>query len=89
MVVSGGETQINLGALMGRRLRLIGSVLRSRSLAEKVEIKERFMAQFWSQLESGVIQPVIDAIYPIAEATAAHQHMAENRNIGKIVLQVR
>lgn len=88
-MLSGGETQINLGALMGRRLRLIGSVLRSRSLAEKVEIKERFMAHFWPQLARGVIQPVIDAVYPIAEANAAHQHMAENRNIGKIVLQVR
>nr|HMN31141.1 zinc-binding dehydrogenase [Caldilineaceae bacterium] len=88
-MLSGGQTDINLGALMGRRLRLIGSVLRSRSLEEKVEIKERFMDLFWSQLEEGTIQPVIDAVYPIAEANDAHQRMAENRNIGKIVLTVR
>ncbi|MCL4861207.1 MAG: NAD(P)H-quinone oxidoreductase [Caldilineaceae bacterium] len=86
--LSGGQTQINLGALMGRRLRLIGSVLRSRSLDEKVAIKERFMAQFWPRLEEGSIQPVIDSVYPITQANEAQQRMAENLNIGKIVLQV-
>jgi NADPH:quinone reductase-like Zn-dependent oxidoreductase len=87
--LSGGQTEINLGDLMRRRLRLIGSVLRSRTIAEKGEIKERFMQQFWPHLESGQIQPVIDTVYPIAQANAAQQQMAENRNIGKIVLAVR
>jgi NADPH:quinone reductase-like Zn-dependent oxidoreductase len=87
--LGGGEAQLNIGALMRRRLRLIGSVLRPRSLAEKVEIKERFMAQFWPQLVDGTIKPVIDSIYPIAQANEAHQRMAENQNIGKIVLKVR
>jgi NADPH:quinone reductase-like Zn-dependent oxidoreductase len=74
---------------MGRRLRLIGSVLRSRSLAEKIEIKERFMDRFWSHLEVGTIQPVIDSVYPISEVNEAHARMAANQNIGKIGLQVR
>jgi putative PIG3 family NAD(P)H quinone oxidoreductase len=87
--LSGGQTDINLGMLMGKRLRLIGSVLRSRSLAEKVEIKRRFMERFWPLLENGTIQPVIDAVYPITQANEAHQRMAANLNIGKIVLQVR
>lgn len=86
--LSGGQTQINLGALMGRRLRLIGSVLRSRSLDEKVAIKERFMAQFWPRLEEGAIRPVIDSVYPITQANEAQLRMAGNLNIGKIVLQV-
>jgi putative PIG3 family NAD(P)H quinone oxidoreductase len=87
--MSGGKAELNIGALMGRRLRLIGSVLRSRSLAEKVEIKEKFMAQFWPLLLNGTIEPVIDAIYPIEQANAAHQRMAENKNIGKIILKIR
>jgi tumor protein p53-inducible protein 3 len=87
--LSGAATKINLGALMGRRLRLIGSVLRSRSLEEKIEIKRRFMDRFWSQLENGSIEPIIDSVYPIEQAGAAHQYMAENRNIGKIILEVR
>jgi putative PIG3 family NAD(P)H quinone oxidoreductase len=87
--LSGSRAEIDLRHLMGRRLRLIGSVLRSRSLAEKVEIKERFMPQFWPALEAGTITPVIDSDYPIAQANEAHQHMAGNKNIGKIVLKVR
>lgn len=87
--MSGSQAEINIGALMGRRLRLIGSVLRSRSLAEKVEIKEKFMAQFWPLLVNGKIQPIIDSVYPIWQANEAHQRMAENKNIGKIILKVR
>lgn len=88
-MLGGAETKINLGALMGRRLRLIGSVLRPRSVAEKVEIKRRFMAQFWPLLEDGAIQPIIDTVYPIEQANQAHEQMANNENIGKIILRVR
>jgi tumor protein p53-inducible protein 3 len=88
-MLSGGRSEIDLGWLMRRRLRMIGSVLRSRSLAEKVEIKERFMDLFWTQLEEGALQPVIDSVYPIAQADEAQARMADNQNIGKIVLQVR
>lgn len=87
--LSGTQTTLNIGALMGLRLRLIGSVLRSRSLAEKIEIKTRFMERFWAFLDNGSIQPVIDQIYPIRQAGEAQARMATNQNIGKIGLQVR
>jgi len=87
--LGGSQAELDLRMLMGRRLRLIGSVLRSRSLEEKVEIRERFVARFWPLLEDGTIQPVIDSVYPIEQANEAHQRMAENRNIGKIILRVR
>lgn len=87
--MSGSRAEVNIGALMGRRLRLIGSVLRPRSLAEKVEIKEKFMAHFWPLLLNGTIAPIIDSVYPIEQANEAHQRMAENKNIGKIILKVR
>lgn len=87
--MSGSKAEINIGALMGRRLRLIGSVLRGRSLAEKVEIKEKFMAQFWPLLLNGTIEPIIDTVYPIEQANEAHRRMAENKNIGKIILKIR
>jgi len=88
-LLSGSQAPIDLGLLQRKRLRLIGSLLRSRALAEKIEIKEKFMTRFWPLLEAGKIQPVIDSVYPIAQANEAQQRMAENRNIGKIVLQVR
>jgi putative PIG3 family NAD(P)H quinone oxidoreductase len=87
--IGGGQGEINIGLLMRKRLRLIGSVLRPRSLAEKVEIKERFMAHFWPLLLNGAVQPIIDSVYPIEQANEAHQRMAANQNIGKIILQVR
>ena len=87
--LSGAQTQIDLRLVMGKRLRLIGSVLRSRSLEEKVAIKQNFMSRFWSQVESGRLKPVIETVYPIAQANEAQAQMAENRNIGKIILQVR
>jgi putative PIG3 family NAD(P)H quinone oxidoreductase len=86
---SGARAEINLAALMGRRLRIIGSVLRARSLAEKIAIKEQFLARFAPLLASGAIRPVIDRVYPIQDAEAAHRRMAANENIGKLVLQVR
>jgi putative PIG3 family NAD(P)H quinone oxidoreductase len=87
--LGGSHTEIEIGALMRKRARLIGSVLRSRSLDEKVDIREKFMGRFWPQLEAGAITPVIDRVYPIAETEAAHARMAANENIGKIVLKVR
>ncbi|MDX2032348.1 MAG: NAD(P)H-quinone oxidoreductase [Blastocatellia bacterium] len=84
--MGGSRTELNIPALMGRRLRLIGSVLRSRSLAEKIEIRERFMTHAWPSLLDGTLQPVIDSIHPIEQANDAHRRMAENRNIGKIIL---
>ena len=68
---------------------MIGSTLRSRWTEEKVQIKSRFMQQFWPQLEAGTIRPVIDSVYPIQQAEEAHRRMAENLNIGEVVLKVR
>jgi NADPH:quinone reductase len=87
--LSGAQVALNLGELMSRRLRLIGSVLRARSLAEKVEITRRFMERFWPMLEAGTIRPVIDSVYPIEQVEDAHRRMAANLNMGKIVLKVR
>lgn len=87
--LSGSRANIDLRLLMGRRLRLIGSVLRSRSLAEKIEIKQRFMDRFWALLENGSIRPEIDSVYPIEQAEEAHRQMAQNKNTGKIILRVR
>ena len=87
--LSGSRTEIDLRYLMGKRLRLIGSVLRPRTVAEKVEIKEKFMAQFWQMLLDGTIQPIIDSVYPVEQGNEAQAYMAANKNIGKIILKVR
>jgi putative PIG3 family NAD(P)H quinone oxidoreductase len=88
-LLGGSRAEVDLALMMRRRLRLIGSVLRSRTLEEKEEIKRKFMGRFWSLIESGSIGPVIDSVYPIQEANKAHQHIAEYQNIGKIILKIR
>jgi putative PIG3 family NAD(P)H quinone oxidoreductase len=87
--LGGGQVNLDIGKLMRKRARLIGSVLRPRSLEEKQEIKDVFMNRCWPLIQRGVIRPLIDTILPITEANAAQARMANNENIGKIVLRVR
>ena len=88
-LLTGARAEIDLGKVMRKRIRIIGSVLRSRSLDEKTTIARRFAERFWGDLVDGKIIPIIDTVLPITEAEAAHQMLAENRNIGKVVLTVR
>ena len=87
--LGGSEAAVDIRQLMGKRARLIGSVLRARPVAEKEEIIRRFRQQFWAQVEEGAVKPVIDVVMPVADAHAAHERMRAYENIGKIVLKVR
>lgn len=87
--LSGRENPVQLRGLMLPSQRLFGSALRLRSIEEKASIIASFKRQYLANLHRGSLRPVIDSIYPITEANAAHAHMAKNRNTGKIVLQVR
>ena len=88
-VLTGAETQINLLQMQVKRLRLIGSVLRSRSDAEKTAIVAAFKERFYPLLVDGQIQTVIHDVLPIERAADAQAILSENRNIGKVILQVR
>lgn len=87
-LLSGTQAEIDLALFLRKRLRLFGSVLRSRSLAEKIAITQAFKERVLPLFENRQIQPVIDSIYPLAEAGQAHAHVAANRNFGKVVLKV-
>jgi NADPH2:quinone reductase len=86
--MGGAQAQIDLRLLMSKRLQIRGSTLRSRSLEEKLAVTRRFAAQVLPLLESGIVRPIVDQVYPLAEVAAAHQAMEENRNFGKLVLRV-
>ena len=58
------------------------------TVAEKIAITRKFEAEVWPKLADGRLQPIIDRIFPIAEAQAAHAYVLENRNIGKVILEV-
>jgi len=87
-LMGGSRAEIDLGLVLGRSLRLIGSRLRPRPVSEKIEITRRFEGRFFPMLASGKLQPVIDRVFPISEAGAAHAYVKENRNIGKVILEI-
>lgn len=87
--MSGAVAEIDLRILMSKRLHIIGSVMRSRSLADKRAITKRFIDRWWDKLVSGEIKPIIDKVYDWQEVIAAHKYMESNANMGKIVLRVR
>lgn len=83
----GGETtEIPLRVLLKKHLKLIGSTLRSRSDAEKSEILKQLVELVWPQVAQGTIRPLIDADFPMEKAAEAHQVLAQQKNIGKVVL---
>lgn len=87
-VLGGTKAEIDLGLMLRNRLRVIGSVLRSRSLEEKVAIKNAFEDRFWPLLIDGRIQPVIDTVLPITQVAEAQDILKNNQNIGKVIMTV-
>ena len=84
--MGGSKAEIDLSALLRRRIRLIGTVLRSRPLEEKIALAREFSKSIVPLLSSGRIRPVVDRSYPFAEIVAAHRQMEANDTFGKIVL---
>ena len=83
---AGRKAEIDLGLALRKRATIIGTVLRARSIEEKAEATRRFAAHVLPLVARGVVRPVIDRVYPVADIRAAHQHLESNRTCGKIVL---
>lgn len=86
--MGGGRTEVNIGMMLPKRATLIGTVLRSRPLAEKIAISRRFAAEVLPLFIAGLVRPVIDSRYPLADIGAAHAYMETNANVGKILIDV-
>lgn len=85
-LLSGSRGELELSHLLRKRLRLIGSTLRTRPPAEKISITREFEARFWPMLVSGELKPIIDTTFPLPEAQAAHEYVRQNKNTGKVIL---
>jgi len=85
-IQNGYKAQVNLLAIMSKRLKITGSTLRDRDLTFKRAIAQQLLKQVWPLLESGVIAPIIDKIFTLQEATQAHQYMESSQHKGKIIL---
>ncbi len=85
---SGMSATVNFGPVLMKRLSLLATTLRSRTNAEKATIRDAVQREVWPLVEAGKIKPVIDRVFPLAEAQAAHARMARSEHIGKILLAV-
>ena len=87
-LMGGGTAEINLRELLSRRLSIVGSTLRSRSLEEKIGLVAAFLDRFGELLDAYRLRPVIDRVLPLEQAAEAHRLMAASAHFGKIVLRV-
>jgi putative PIG3 family NAD(P)H quinone oxidoreductase len=85
-LLGGARSQIDLGALMRRRLTLTGSTLRTRSIEEKAAIARDLEQHVWPLLASGTVSPVVDRTLPLAQAAEAHRLLEAGQVVGKVVL---
>lgn len=79
---------VDMGLLMRKRASLIGTTLRARPLPERVAIIAAVREQVWPLLAEGRIHPVIDSVFPLEDAPAAHRRMESSSHRGKILLRV-
>lgn len=83
----GRRAEIDFGKLMGKRARILGSTMRSRSKKEKGAVALRLLENVWPLLPAkDPIRPVVDATFPLRDARLAHERMESGEHIGKIVL---
>jgi len=87
-VMGGIKAELNLATMMVKRQRIIGSVLRSRPVAEKASIIARFEETVMPLFAAGKIEPEISATFPLKDATEAHKLMEQGGHFGKIILEM-
>jgi NADPH2:quinone reductase len=87
-VQGGTKAELNFAVLMVRRYTLTGSTLRPRSDEFKALLAQEIAENAWPFVESGQLRPVMDKVFPLAEAAAAHARMEAGQHVGKIVLEM-
>jgi NADPH2:quinone reductase len=87
-LLGGAAAQIDLAAVLRRRLTVTGSTLRPRSVPFKSAIAARLRSVAWPLIEAGRIKPVVHSVFPLKQAADAHALMESSAHIGKIVLAV-
>ncbi|HEX2167643.1 MAG TPA: NAD(P)H-quinone oxidoreductase [Longimicrobiales bacterium] len=87
-LVAGAKHELDMRLLLQKRATITGTVLRARTLAEKIEAARAFERDVLPLIASGAVRPIVDEVLPVGEAAQAHRIVGENRNFGKVVLVV-
>ncbi len=86
-LVAGRSSEIDLGLVLSRRLKVIGTILRSRPLDEKAAATELFAREVVPLLESKAVVAVVDRVFSFEDVRAAHEYLESNESFGKVVLE--
>ncbi|MBB3975993.1 putative PIG3 family NAD(P)H quinone oxidoreductase [Rhizobium azooxidifex] len=78
--------KVNLGPILLRRLRIMGSAMRPRTAAEKQAIRDDLLEKVWPLLDAGRLAPVIQAVLPFTEVVNAHRMLEHGDHVGKVVI---
>ncbi|MBT4493137.1 MAG: NAD(P)H-quinone oxidoreductase [Gammaproteobacteria bacterium] len=87
-LLGGARAEIDLAQVLMKRARIIGSTLRARPLIEKAEVMAQLEAKVWPLIEAGEIKVVVDRVFPIEEASQAHDLVASDQTIGKVIMEL-
>ncbi len=85
-VQGGTKSEVDAGLVLRKRLAIVGSTLRPRSIAYKTAIARELRERAWPLVEAGKVKPVIHQVFPAAKAAEAHALMESSTHVGKIVL---
>lgn len=88
-LLGGRAAPLDLGRMLVKRQRLIGSTLRSRSPAYKAAVCRALVAEVWPRIERGEIAPIIDRVLPAERIADGHAALERDETVGKIVLLVQ
>ena len=88
-VGSGAKVEVDLLQVMGRRVRISGSTLRARPLADKAKVAEAVAHHVVPLLASGTVQVPVAATFALADADAAYERFASGGKLGKVILTAR
>ena len=86
--LKGSKVELDLMPVMLKRLTVTGSTLRARPVAEKARLAQAIESTVWPWIEQGRLAPVIDSVFPLQAARAAHERIDSGDHAGKILLTV-
>ncbi|HUK03372.1 MAG TPA: NAD(P)H-quinone oxidoreductase [Steroidobacteraceae bacterium] len=88
-LLGGARAELDLRAVLTRRLKILGSTLRPQSLAAKGALAAALRTRVWPWFATGKLRaPPVYARFALAEAWRAHALMESGEHIGKILLTV-
>jgi NADPH:quinone reductase len=86
--VGGGNYELDARSMLSKRLTVRGTVLRARSLDEKIQATRLFAQEVVPLFAQGVLRPAIDSTFKLADIAKAHARVESNQSVGKVLIEM-